>query len=391
MPEQLLFVALAGHGHLNPLLPLVAELSERGHRVDFATAPEHAADVTAAGADWVELPPMEPFIPSPDMGPDIVVGWLRHYFAAMCATYPVLRERCRTHRPDAICYDTTNWPARTVAREFGVPAVRCFPHLATNDTFSLDDRVTAGLGPDNPGMAELAADCAEFAERYGVQLTVADTMDSASERQNLVFVPREFQPGGGSFDDRFHFVGPSTGRREQAEPWLPDDPELPLVYVSLGSVATGGADFYRTCVDAFADGSRQLAMTIGDTDPKELGTLPPHVEVRARFPQPSVLRHAAAFVTHAGMGSTMEALTHGVGMLAVPGTPEQAANAERVRELGLGTVADAGALTADSLRAAVEELMSDEATRQRLADMRKAIERAGGAARAADVVEGCVR
>jgi hypothetical protein len=43
----------------------------------------------------------------------------------------------------------TNWPARLVAHHLGILAVRLIPHLAENDAYSLDDRLTAGLDPDH--------------------------------------------------------------------------------------------------------------------------------------------------------------------------------------------------------------------------------------------------
>lgn len=94
--RHLLFVALAGHGHVTPTLPLVEELVRRGHQVDYATAAEFAESVTGAGAHWVALPALEPFSPPAQVGPDLVAVWFRHYFAAMRATCPVLREYCRT-------------------------------------------------------------------------------------------------------------------------------------------------------------------------------------------------------------------------------------------------------------------------------------------------------
>ena len=86
MARHVLFVALAGHGHVTPTLPLVEELVQRGHRVAYATAVDFAEVVTGAGAEWVELPPMAPFRPPAQVGPDLIAFWFRHYFAAMRAT-----------------------------------------------------------------------------------------------------------------------------------------------------------------------------------------------------------------------------------------------------------------------------------------------------------------
>ncbi|MEV7122336.1 macrolide family glycosyltransferase [Kitasatospora griseola] len=386
MLKKLLFMTLTGHGHINPMLPLVEELVRRGHRVDYATGASHAAAVTGAGARWVELPSPKPFAPPATIGPAAVAGWLRHYFAAMSATYPVVREYCATERVDAICYDTTNWPARIVARALGIPAVQCFPHLASNETYSLDRQLTSGLDADDPTMALLAADCAAFSAQYGVPLDVADTM-TVADGLNLVFVPREFQPAADSFDERFHFIGPLVGRREQDEQWSPPDPDAPLLYVSLGTVFTGRPEFYRACVAAVADGPWQVAMAVGDADAAALGVVGGRVTVRSRFPQVAVLRRATVFVSHAGMNSVMEALRYGVGLVALPQTPEQAANAARLVELGLGERLDAGAVGVEALRAAIGRGASDPVVRGSLAGMRRGVLRGGGVARGADLVE----
>jgi MGT family glycosyltransferase len=386
MLRRLLFVTLAGHGHVIPTLPLVEELIRRGHRVDYATGAEHAAAVAHAGAGWVALAPLEPFTPPLRVGPEAVALWFRHYFAALRATYPVLRQRCVSARPDVICYDTTNWPARVVAEQLDIPAVRCIPNLAENEEYSLDEQLTAGLAPDHPEMTALADDCARFSTEYSVDLDIAATMD-VTEALNLVFIPREFQPAGDSFDEHFCFLGPLLGHREQREPWSPPDPAAPLLYISLGTIFTDRPDFYRTCLETFGDGTWQVAMTVGETDPALLGPVPSTVEIRPRFPQPAVLRHATAFITHAGMNSTMEALYYGVPLITVPQMPEQVANADRVQELGLGERLDADTLTPQTLRAAIARVTNDHQLRANLNRMRTATRQSGGAARGADIIE----
>lgn len=384
--KHLLFVALIGHGHITPTLPLVEALVRRGHRVDYATAAEFSTAVTDAGAGWVPLPPLEPFTPPPQVGPYLIASWFRHYFAAMRATYPALREYCLAHRPDAVCYDVTNWPARAVAGELGIPAVRCIPNLADNETYSLYDRLTAGLDPNHPEMTALAADCARFSTEYGVEIDVAGTLN-VTEALNLVFIPREFQPAGASFDDRFCFVGPLLGDRANREPWSPPDPGAPVLFISLGTIFTYRPGFYRTCLDAFAEGPWQVAMAVGGLEPTTLGPIPAGVDVRPRFPQPAVLRHAGAFVSHAGMNSTMEALFYGVPLITFPQMPEQVANADRVAALGLGERLDAGTLTPETLHRIVSRVAADQQIRANLDRMRQAIHDAGGTERGADAIE----
>ncbi|MEU7474921.1 macrolide family glycosyltransferase [Lentzea sp. NPDC042327] len=359
---KLLFVTLFGHGHLTPTLPLVEEVTRRGHEVWYATAAEHADAVTAAGARWLELPALPPFEPKTANPVD---EWFPHYFAAMAAIHPVLLEHCRRDRPDVVCYDATNWPARVVARQLDIPAVRTVPHFVSNEHFRLMDPAIA-WAVEEP--------CARFAAEQGVELDVASTLD-APEECSIVLVPREFQPAGDTFDETCHFVGPLLGRRLD-EQWTPRH-DLPLLYVSLGSLLSD-EDFYRACVEQFGDGAWQVALSAR----ADLGPLPDTIDVRPWFPQPAVLRHAAVFVTHGGMNSTMEALHAGVPLVVVPQTPEQVSNADHITALGLGErVHDLA-----DLRAVVDRVATSDRIRRNVDRMRAAVRSGGGVQRAADLV-----
>lgn len=358
----ILFVTLAGHGHVTPTLAVVEELVKRGAEVEYATGAEHAEAVTGVGARWVELPALPEFRP---VSANPIDEWFQHYFKAMGATYPVLLDRCRTDRPGLIVYDATNWPARLVTRRLGIPAVRTMPHTASNEHYKVMD-----VDLDR----YLTEDTARFAAEHGVELTPWSTVD-APEECSVVFLPREFQPFGETFDESFHFVGPVLGSR-LAQEWSPGRTDLPLLYVSLGSVMSD-PEFYQACIEQFGDGAWHVAMTA-----REVGAVPENFDVRPWFPQPAVLKHASAFISHGGMNSTMEALHQGVPLVIVPQTPEQAANADRVAELGLGEHVTDHA----DLRAAVERVTADGTIRQNLDRMRAAIENSGGAARAADVI-----
>jgi MGT family glycosyltransferase len=358
----ILFVTLSGHGHVTPTVAVVEELVRRGAEVEYATAAEHAEAVTGAGARWVELPALPDFRP---VTANPIDEWFPHYFRAMSRVYPILLDHCRTDRPDLICYDSTNWPARLIARKLGIPAVRTVPHTASNEHYTLMDASLARY---------IADDLSRFVAEHDVELDIPSTIE-APEACSVVFVPREFQPMSETFDESFHFVGPALGGRLDEE-WSPRRADLPQLFVSLGSVMSD-ADFYRACADQFGDGGWEVAMTARD-----VGAMPGNIDVRPWFPQLAVLQHADVFISHGGMNSTMEALHQGVPLVVVPQTPEQAANADRVAELGLGERVD----DHTDLRAAVERVAQSGTIRRNLDRMRAAIEAGGGAERAAAVI-----
>ncbi|MFJ3973821.1 glycosyltransferase, partial [Streptomyces sp. NPDC090021] len=74
-------------------------------------------------------------------------------------------------------------------------------------------------------------------------------------------------------------------------------------------------------------------------------------------------------------------------IVAIPQMGEQRANADRVVELGLGTLLHRHRLTPDQLRSTVDATMHDPGIRARLAVMRERITATGGATAAADVIE----
>ncbi|WP_279580765.1 glycosyltransferase [Fodinicola feengrottensis] len=66
-----------------------------------------------------------------------------------------------------------------------------------------------------------------------------------------------------------------------------------------------------------------------------------------------------AFITHAGFSGTREALAAGVPMVTLPMFAEQPENAVRIAEIGAGTGFRLEDVTADSLRTAVEQVLTD--------------------------------
>jgi MGT family glycosyltransferase len=101
-----------------------------------------------------------------------------------------------------------------------------------------------------------------------------------------------------------------------------------------------------------------------------------------------VLRHADVFLSHTGMGSTMEAIMRQVPIVSFPQIAEQAANGRRVQELGLGRLLDISRDTdPDELRRTVEEVAVDKDIPANLAAMAAHIRNAGGPPAGADAIE----
>ncbi|MDA3630700.1 glycosyltransferase [Saccharopolyspora sp. WRP15-2] len=386
MKKHFAFVSIPASGHINPTLPLVAELLRRGHRVSYAVGREMAQTVAETGAELVELPTELPKAGREALSAARMKLMLDFFCDDLRTSYPLLREHFRQDPPDAICVDAMTPHGRMLAEELDIPAIVLMPSFASNEKFSLRDAVPAGQ-PQFP--TEMFAEMHSRFQQIGDELGVRPMMPFQPQpgELNLVFLPRQFQLAADTFDERFHFLGPLLGERDQ-QPWQPRDPHAPLLYIALGTAFNDRPDFYRMCLQAFADSPWQVAMSTGhNVEQTELGAIPGNFEVRASFPQPAVLRHANAFISHTGMNSTMESLHAAVPLVAVPQMPEQAVNATRVQELGLGRHLDPATATADQLRATVDEVANSTDIRANLTRMRDIVRSCGGAVAGADALE----
>jgi MGT family glycosyltransferase len=387
MHKHIAFLAIPAAGHLNPTLPLVAELVRRGHRVTYASGPAFRTAIEAAGASFVELDwRPAPLKVSPggqtsgELG-EMLTGFVRSARRIM----PAVEEWLSTDRPDLFCYDMLTFVGPMMAHKLGLREAATVANLATNEHFDLTaSLIPADFDPGHPRFREFVAERAAFAAEFGVPV---DTVAAAGAVAplNLVFIPREFQIAGDTFDDRFHFVGPAIGQRVATSEWVPPA-DGRLLFISLGTAVNDRPDFFAACVKAFGGTDWQVAMAIGaQVDPADLGDLPDNFDVRRYFPQPEVLAHAEVFLTHAGMNSVMESLLFQVPTATFPQTPEQNANARRVAELGLGqSLPD---LAPETLRSVIDRVAADESVRANLFVMASHLRAAGGPTAAADAVE----
>ncbi|GAB2672721.1 glycosyltransferase [Saccharopolyspora gloriosae] len=393
MSKHFAFVSMTAHGHVNPTLPLVEELVRRGHRVTYAIGPEFHAAVQAVGAGLLDTGTVMPEMPTnfTKFTPEAMAPLLEFRLKDVRESFPKLLAHFEQDRPDAVCFDQGELTGRMLAEKLGVPEVALVPHFAGNEEFSLRDIMTNededAFDPSHPVLQDFMARLKEITTEFGVSFDPAAFGQAPPSPLNLVFLPKKFQLRPETFDDRFEFIGPSVGQRGIVD-WKPAHPESPLLFISLGTVFNQRPDFFQLCIEAFRDSGWQVAMSIGKVvDVADLGEIPENFDVRPSFPQPAVLQHAAAFLTHTGMNSTMETLYYGVPPIAVPQMPEQEANADRAEELGLGKRLQAADLTPELLRTTVDEVAADERIRANLAEMREAVLAGGGASAGADALE----
>ena len=133
--------------------------------------------------------------------------------------------------------------------------------------------------------------------------------------------------------------------------------------MTLGTVFNDPARF-STILTALAEVDATVLATIGrDNDPADLGQLPDNVIVERYVPQADVLPFCDVAVGHAGSGSTLGALAHGLPMLLLPHGADQFENAQACAALGVAKVLMPDALTAEAVASAVTALLAESGAR----------------------------
>jgi MGT family glycosyltransferase len=385
------------YAHIAPAVPMLTELVRRGHRVTCFVTERFADLVRAAGVDAVGYESRFPWATGPTGS---AVQNILAFFEEAHAPMPAALSRFAAGRPDLIAHDlAASDTGRLLARAWDVPVVQLCPTVASSPGFSMSQRQSreftgpppAPVDPRDPSIVEFLARRADLLAAGGLDEVSIDGF-GAEHGDNIVFHPKQFQIAPETFDDRFTFIGPCLADEPATGGWAPPDGGRRVLLLSLGSSHTPdqGA-FLRSCVEALADSPWHVVVTLGHrVRLDELGPLPGNVEAHQWLRHPEVLRHAAAFITHAGMGSVMESLFFGVPMVLVPYHIDQRVIAAQVADLGLGRVMHRNETDATALRAAVDHVATSPDVAAAVEAMRRHVREAGGAARGADTVESLI-
>jgi UDP:flavonoid glycosyltransferase YjiC (YdhE family) len=340
--SRFLFVTWDGAGNLLPTLALAKRLVRAGHDVRLMG---HASiDRRAGNHGWR----LRPFVQTIDVdstaAADEAGGMLRlardlwcHPSVALDVADELAREPA-----DVVIGDCMLLGALTAAQAAGVPAVALFHGAFT-------------LFRGGPLVDVLSP----FLTQLGVP-SVASVHDACA--LGLVASAREFEPPL-PVPANVRFAGPlldGPPLLQAADRRPPDAGREPLVLVSLSTSDQGQAPILCRLIDALSRLPVRAIVTTGPAiDPLALPGAR-NVNVVRFVPHAQLLTQAALVVTHAGLGTVMTALAHGVPLLAMPFGRDQFFNAARIEAIGAGRTIPP-AVDVDSCIRAIEDLLADPA------------------------------
>jgi MGT family glycosyltransferase len=396
MPKAFFFNVPA-HGHVNPSLPLVAELARRGHHITYFLTPGFRVAIEATGAV------LQPYAAVHDdyfSGPGLDGSRPQQAADRLITTageiLPELLQAAAGAGPDYILYDGMCPWGYLAARSLHLPAVVSLsllplapPPLRELLTWEMLKILGPMLLRDAATGVQAVRRARALGSQYGVPpLSLPEILNAPGDLA-ISYTSRAFQPYADRVADTVRFVGWTLQENRTEAPFSWEQAQgRRLIYVSLGSLVRAGAAFFRTCIDAFAGSDEFILISTGRRfGAEEFGALPPNVAVRPWVPQAQVLKRAALFVTHGGMGSVHDGLYCGVPLLVVPQQEEQFLTARRVVELGAGLLLRKGDVTVATIRAHAARLLAEPDFARQAGHIGETLRTAGGVAHAADEIE----
>jgi MGT family glycosyltransferase len=212
-----------------------------------------------------------------------------------------------------------------------------------------------------------------LAAEHGVKLRLAELID---ETVYVDVCPPGLQLPGGPAWKRIQPVRHEDPEPEPSEAAGAIDRLAPgeTVYVTLGTVVNKLPGVFEAMLAALDGIDVNAIVTVGhDVDPERLGPQPGHVLVERYIPQALVLPRCSGLVAHAGAGTMLGALAHGVPQVLLPHGAEQHLNAEACRRAGAALVLAPDELDASAIGAALLRVLREPGFKRAAERMRDEI------------------
>lgn len=401
--SRILAYTSPSRSHLFPVIPVLRELSNRGHDVAIRTLEAYVGDLRGLGIDARPLSPRVTAVTVDDWKARSLLEAQELAMQAFARRAPLeaadLYSALGDEAPDILLVDNMAFGALAAAEASGLPwaSSMAIPAWLRGP----------GIAPYGPGLPPLPgpegaardAAVAKLAEgpvrnllgavnagRAAAGLESVAEPDAQFFRPPLVlyFTSEPFEYPRASWPLSFRLVGPCLWEPPAPAPaWLNEN-RRPVVLIATSSAFQDDGRLVSTALEALRHREDLLVIaTVPAADPAAF-RCPPNARVERFLSHARVLEDAAAVVCHAGMGITQRALAAGVPVCAVPFGRDQFEVGRRVQVGGGGVVLPADDLSTSSLRDALERTLACRPGARKLAT---AFAAAGGPPAAADAIE----
>jgi MGT family glycosyltransferase len=415
-----LFFPEGAFGPTNNCVGIASVLQQRGHRVVFLVEESFAGALAAKGFEErlmrLTPAPETPEVPGQfwkdfvrDTSPvfrrptiEALAGFIEPTFRALCdgASYVDARicEVLDEVDPDVVVEDNVvSFPAILASGRPWVRIMSCNPleipdanlppvfsgYSTTDQRPWAEYRVAAEqiLGPLHAEFDQACRDLGAPALPPGQFIHTSDWLNLALYPEELDY--QRLQPMPGPW--RSLQASVRTPDSDWSLPAEMGDPDLPLIYLSLGSLGSADLPLMRQLVDSLAQTRYRFIVSKGPLHDQL--DLPDGMAGEEFLPQISVLPQVDAVITHGGNNTVTECLYFGKPMVVLPLFWDQHDNAQRIDETGFGIRCATYESGADELGAALGRVLADPSGQDRLAAISARLQSEPGTWQAADLLE----
>jgi UDP:flavonoid glycosyltransferase YjiC (YdhE family) len=391
---RFLIGTIAAAGHVNPALPIVGRLVERGHEVWWYTGRGLKQKVEMTGARHVPMGrgidlTLGDTIPKSWLeqrdalkGVDQFKFYLKHGFIDAATTQlQDLTDILDEFPAEVLLCDVFFLGMSWLHEKTGLPwaafGMSALPFISR-------DTAPFGLGMQpNPSIigllqnqllnsfsnAVLMRDVRVHLDRVRSQVGLApqgqDFFTAAlSPFLYLQGTTSSFEYPRRDLPPQVHFIGtflpPAPTDFVPPDWWQDLQGELPIVHVTQGTVATQASELIEPTIQALANEDVLVVVTTGGqpTDNLKLQAMPANVRIESFIPHAHLLPHVDIMVTNGGFNGVQIALANGVPMVTAGQTEEKPEICARVQWTKTGIDLKTSTPTPAQIRDAVKTILS---------------------------------
>jgi MGT family glycosyltransferase len=382
--KNILFVTIDGGGNLPPVLGLAEKLHKRGYQVSVLTEPCLEELIISLGYQFI---PFQQHFTRKDRKEDIFkdsnVSPIKNpvlnniVFGPAAMVSEETMEAIQQSHANLLVADCLLPTALIAAEANGIPGVLAF-HMPEYFPGSNRPPGMFGLTPGKGAIGRLRDGI--LARLFHMKLNqFLPAINESRSRLNLPWLKQTSDLVHGAdlrviqTLERFDFpleprpanvryTGPFLNEPDWTEPWTnpwPKEDSRPMVVISLSSTFQNQYAAIQSAIDALRNQNLRGLVTLGPVLQKDSLMVPENVIVMESAPHSEAFPEADLVITHAGHGTIMRSLSHGLPLVCLPMGRDQNDNAKKVEHHGCGIALTAKAGPA-KIRKAVQQILSQE-------------------------------
>lgn len=326
---KILYFMTPAYGHTIPVLPIIRELTVRGHDITCVNAPEFAQRLMECGADVLEYPESFCHLQLEKITEDLSV-LAENLIELNERLYDIYLDQVREMMPDLILYDSMLSFAKNLACHYQIRHICLVSTIGFNLPVCLFSHIALSSLPlvlqTGRKLKNLVRQDRAFRKDRGLQgFRMIDLFMNRGD-ETLVLTPRKLQPLAWTFPKNVHFVGSTV--KDQIQMFHEQTYEAYDYYISMGTIFTDQVQNLRAFLEQPEIRNSKVIISTCNV-PDWMGAMP-NVRTEKWVSNVDLIPNIRWFINVGGAGSVYLAMYYGVPQVCIPVQEEQRCNSKIV-------------------------------------------------------------